>query len=116
MIKGIMLITIMGLFWCGNGIIFSYVARRSLDFIAIIQARHALSQGQLARAKASVRRLNDKNVELAELKLLEAEIALVEGDNNLAIDKLEGLLEDPTTSRWVRQVAEYILNESKSGE
>ena len=91
-------------------------SRVSLDFIAIIQARHALSQGQLARAKASVRRLNDKNVELAELKLLEAEIALVEGDNNLAIDKLEGLLEDPTTSRWVRQVAEYILNESKSGE
>ena len=36
MIKGILLITITGLFWCGNGIIFSYAARRSLDFIAIM--------------------------------------------------------------------------------
>jgi tetratricopeptide (TPR) repeat protein len=91
-------------------------SRVSLDFVAIIQARHALSQGQLARAKASVRRLNDKNVELAELKLLEAEIAFVEGDQDLAINTLEGLLKDPATSRWVRQVAEYILNETKSGE
>jgi uncharacterized membrane-anchored protein len=87
-----------------------------LDFIAIVQARHALSQGQLARAKAAVRRLNEKNVELPELKLLEAEIALAEGDKEGAIVALEGLIKDPATSRWVRQVAEYILNDTKSGE
>jgi len=36
MIKGMLLIMITGLIWCGNGIIFSYAARKSLDFIAIM--------------------------------------------------------------------------------
>lgn len=30
------MITLTGLIWCGNGIIFSYAARRSLDFVAIM--------------------------------------------------------------------------------
>jgi len=91
-------------------------SRFSQDFITIVQARYSLAHGQLPRAKLAVRRLNDKNVELSELKLLEAEIALVEGDQDQAIAKLEGLLTDPAASRWVRQVAEYIINENKSGE
>lgn len=36
MFKGIILITLTGLIWCGNGIIFSYAARKSLDFIVIM--------------------------------------------------------------------------------
>jgi len=36
MIEGMFLITLTGLIWCGNGIIFSYAARKSLDFIAIM--------------------------------------------------------------------------------
>jgi serine/threonine protein kinase/Tfp pilus assembly protein PilF len=91
-------------------------SRVSLDFVAIVQARHALYQGQLTRAKLAVRRLNDKKVELPELKLLEAEIVLHEGDKDQAIAQLEGLLADPTTPGWVRQAAEYNINENKSGE
>lgn len=36
MIKGMFLVAFTGLLWCGNGIIFSYAARKSLDFIAIM--------------------------------------------------------------------------------
>ncbi|HEX9973309.1 MAG TPA: hypothetical protein VGD14_14650 [bacterium] len=36
MIEGMLLITLTGLIWCANGIIFSYAARRSLDFVAIM--------------------------------------------------------------------------------
>jgi drug/metabolite transporter (DMT)-like permease len=36
MIKGMILIALTGLLWCGNGIIFSYAARKSLDFVAIM--------------------------------------------------------------------------------
>jgi hypothetical protein len=36
MIKGMILIALTGLLWRGNGIIFSYAARKSLDFIAIM--------------------------------------------------------------------------------
>ncbi|MEE4312592.1 MAG: EamA family transporter [candidate division KSB1 bacterium] len=36
MVKGFILIILTGLLWCANGILISYVARKSLNFLAVI--------------------------------------------------------------------------------
>lgn len=36
LLEGIMLIAVTGMLWCGNGIIFSYAVRKSLNFFAIM--------------------------------------------------------------------------------
>lgn len=85
--------------------------RVELEFIEIIRARHSLYQGEMMRVKVITRRLNEKQSDRRELKLLEAEIFHAQGNDELASEKLEGLLNDPAAPRWVRLVAQHILEE-----
>jgi hypothetical protein len=90
------------------------------DLVAVLQARQALEQGQIVRAKMLVRRLNERSPGLGELKgelkLLEAEILIAEGQEEQAVDELVALLSDPVTPQWIRFVADYIIREIPSGE
>jgi tetratricopeptide (TPR) repeat protein len=85
--------------------------RVELVFIEIVRARHSLYQGEMTRVKVITRRLNEKQSDRRELKLLEAEIFHAQGNDELASEKLEGLLNDPAAPRWVRLVAQHILEE-----
>ncbi|MBN1148087.1 MAG: protein kinase [Anaerolineales bacterium] len=91
-------------------------SRISPDFIIILQARQVLKKGQIARAKVMAQRLAERPTDLQEIQLLEAEILITEGQDELARDKLNGLVNDPEVPQWIREVADYILREIIPGD
>jgi serine/threonine protein kinase len=79
--------------------------------VELLRGRSALYRGDLVMAKGSVKKIKEKFSAFSELDLLEAEIALKEGDRNRGKQKLQDLMNNPATPVWAGQAADYILKQ-----
>ena len=79
------------------------------SMLEIVRGRRVLLSGDLQGAQEIVQRMDEMDVELSELKLLQAEIFLKQGDKEAAIDIMEILEQDPATPLWIQAMADYMI-------
>lgn len=88
---------------------FEQVTGFQSDFANIVRGRHALYNGELSKAEASLALAERASEFLKEANLLKAEIAIKKGNLDEARHILAALTEDPHAPKWVAAMAEEIL-------
>jgi serine/threonine protein kinase len=88
---------------------FEQISGFQSDFANIIRGRHALFNGDIARAEESLALAVDSSDILKEVHLLKAEIFIRKGDPEEAKRVLTALVNDPGVSKWMLIMADEIL-------
>jgi tRNA A-37 threonylcarbamoyl transferase component Bud32 len=89
---------------------FQHSGTPTMPLAVLVDGRIALLNGNIPEAKKQLERVKQINPDMQEIPLLEAEIAMKEGDNEKAKALLSMLTMNNSTSEWIRAMAENYLN------
>ncbi len=81
----------------------------NLPLAAIVRGRYALLKGNIEEAKDHFKQVKKIRPDMPEVSLLEAEIAMKEGDHKKALDILTALSSGKNTPEWIRLMASNYL-------
>jgi tetratricopeptide (TPR) repeat protein len=88
---------------------FQHSGNPTMPLAVLVDGREALLNGNIPEAKKRLERLKQIKPDMQEITLLEAEIAMKEGDQKKAANLLNSLLSNNTTPEWIRLMAENYL-------
>jgi serine/threonine protein kinase len=88
---------------------FQHSGNPTMPLAILVDGREALLNGNIPEAKNQLDRLKQTNPNMQEIPLLEAEIAMKEGDTQMAKTLLSTLTSDTSTPEWIRIMAENYL-------
>jgi thioredoxin-like negative regulator of GroEL len=74
-----------------------------------VDGRQALLSGNIPEAKKLLEKVKQTKPDMQEIPLLDAEIAMKEGDNQKAKDLLSMLTSNNSTPEWIRIMSENYL-------
>jgi len=88
---------------------FQHSGTPTAPLAVLVDGREALLNGNIPEAKRQLERLKQIKPDMQEIPLLEAEIAMKEGDNQKAKTFLSMLTSNNSTPEWIRIMAENYL-------
>jgi serine/threonine protein kinase len=88
---------------------FQHLGNPTAPLAILVDGREALLNGNIPEAKKKLERVKQTKPDMQEIPLLEAEIAMKEGDNQKAKDLLSMLTSNNSTPEWIRIMAENYL-------
>jgi tRNA A-37 threonylcarbamoyl transferase component Bud32 len=88
---------------------FQHSGTPTAPLAVLVDGRQALLNGNIPEAKKQLKRVKQIKPDMQEIPLLEAEIAMKEGNNARAHELLNVLITDQTTPEWIRIMAENYL-------
>ena len=80
-----------------------------MPLAVLVDGREALLNGNIPEAKKQLERVKQLQPDMQEIPLLEAEIAMKEGDNQKAKMFLSMLTSNNSIPEWIRIMAENYL-------
>jgi tRNA A-37 threonylcarbamoyl transferase component Bud32/cytochrome c-type biogenesis protein CcmH/NrfG len=88
---------------------FKHSGTPTMPLAVLVDGRMALLNGDIPEAKNQLERVKQIKPDMQEITLLEAEIAMKEGDNEKAKPLLSMLTSNSSTPEWIRIMAENYL-------
>ena len=88
---------------------FQHSGTPTAPLAVLVDGREALLNGNIPEAKKQLERVKEIKPDMQEIPLLEAEIAMKEGDSQKAKTFLSMLTSNSSTPEWIRVMAENYL-------